>query len=368
MSILFITPSLEPGRDGIGDYTLRLAAALREMGAHVFCVSLADRFVRGESRPNDQTSSENDQESEILKLSADIPWKKRLVILQSLIDSLQPDLISLQYVPYGYHLRGLPWGLATRLSSLKGHFRWHVMFHELWIGWGKCAPLRERLQGLLQARIVRMLHRRLRPAASTSNPQHQRLLASIGIPSDLLPLFSNIPRSPCSGAITSLTENFFQDRPRSEWYLLGSFGAVYSDFSSSPWLEDLITRCQAKGLKPALCFIGHQSPMRDKLMKGVRKNFGDLIGILDLGPHEPQMISDFLQFVDVGIVTTPPEILGKSGVVAAMREHGLKFYNTHLLESGDEIIDLFAADSREIPTSSLEQVASSMLHLSEQLR
>jgi len=368
MSILFITPSLEPGKDGIGDYTLRLAAALREMGAHVICVSLADRFLRGESNPNEQTPPENEQESSILRLSVDIPWRKRLVILQSLVDSLQPDLISLQYVPYGYHLRGLPWGLANRLSSLKGQFRWHVMFHELWIGWGKCAPTRERLQGLLQARIVRMIHRRLRPAASTSNPQHQRLLASIGIPSDLLPLFSNIPKAPRSGAITSLTKNFFRDRPRSEWYLLGSFGAIYSDFSSTPWMEDLITRCQAKGLKPALCFIGHQSSMRDRLMKGVRKNFGDLIGILDLGTQNPQIISDFLQFVDAGIVTTPPEILGKSGVVAAMREHGLRFYNTHLLESGKEMIDLSAAHSREIPTSSLEQVTSSMLHLAERLR
>ena len=368
MSILFITPSLEPGRDGIGDYTLRLATALREMGAHAFCVSLADRFVSAESSPNKQTPPEIERGSSILRLSVDIPWRKRLVILQSLIDSLQPDLISLQYVPYGYHPKGLPWGLANQLSSLKGQFRWHVMFHELWIGWGKCAPARERLLGLLQARIVRMIHRRLRPAASTSNPQYQRLLASIGIPSNLLPLFSNIPRAPRSGAITSLTMNFFQDRPRTEWYLLGSFGAIYSDFSSSPWMQDLITRCQAKGLKPALCFIGHQSSMRDQLMKGVRKNFGDLIGILDMGPQDPQMISDFLQFVDAGIVTTPPEILGKSGVVAAMREHGLRFYNTHLLESGEEIIDLFAAHSREIPTSALEQVASSMLHLTERLR
>jgi Glycosyl transferase 4-like domain len=365
LRILLISPSLEPGKDGVGDYTLRLAETLREKGVRVCCLSLADRFIAPDSKMNVE-ASQDEGAMRTIRLSAATGWSERIASLQLLIDSFQPDLISLQYVPYGYQSKGLPWMLAGRLSSLCGNFRWHVMFHELWIGWGKQAPVRERLLGLLQAGIVRQIYRKLRPVSSTSNPQHQSLLEGLGIQSDLLPLFSNIPRTVDIGAIQRLTSDFFLERPRSEWLLLGSFGAVYSDFSGARWIQWIASRSQAAGLKVAFWFIGHSSRMRDQTIAGLKRKFGDQISILDLGPREPEVISGFLQFVDAGIVTTPPEILGKSGVAASMREHGLRFYNSHRLESGEESIDLTPSTSRELPISEVEQTASRMIRLAAQ--
>ena len=131
MNILFITPSLEPGKDGVGDYTLRLAGALWEKGIHVFCISLADRYVPPKTELDFRAPFVKSDALGILRLSADIPWKKRILILQAIIDDFCPDWVSLQYVPYGFDQRGLPFGLPKRLSLLRGDFQWHLMFHEL---------------------------------------------------------------------------------------------------------------------------------------------------------------------------------------------------------------------------------------------
>lgn len=46
MKIQFLCGSLEPGRDGVGDYTRRLAGELIRQGNDVSIIALNDRFVK----------------------------------------------------------------------------------------------------------------------------------------------------------------------------------------------------------------------------------------------------------------------------------------------------------------------------------
>jgi hypothetical protein len=46
MTLLFITGCLEPGKDGVGDYTRELASACARRGYPVFLMSLNDPWIR----------------------------------------------------------------------------------------------------------------------------------------------------------------------------------------------------------------------------------------------------------------------------------------------------------------------------------
>jgi hypothetical protein len=49
----------------------------------------------------------------------------------------------------------------------------------------------------------------------------------------------------------------------------------------------------------------------------------DAVEVVSIGEQSEEIISQALQFADFGINTGSPELLGKSGTFAAMREHGL---------------------------------------------
>ncbi len=77
----------------------------------------------------------------------------RLRELKEHLIRFKPDVISLQYVPYAFDPRGLPFGLASRLRGVgNSGVRWHVMFHEICVGLGIGPSVKHRLIGALQQR------------------------------------------------------------------------------------------------------------------------------------------------------------------------------------------------------------------------
>ena len=72
MNIAFVLSSTEPGRDGMGDYTLSLAAALRSLGHPVLIVALNDRWVSAvESQGNAAGVA-------LERLPSSLPWAERI--------------------------------------------------------------------------------------------------------------------------------------------------------------------------------------------------------------------------------------------------------------------------------------------------
>ena len=107
--ILFICSSLELGNDGVGDYTRKLACALIGRGHSAAIIAINDRRLNGDiwqGKQNDENT-----EVQVLRLSHSQPWGFRLNKAKEFIKALNVDWISLQYVPFGFHLKGLPFNL-----------------------------------------------------------------------------------------------------------------------------------------------------------------------------------------------------------------------------------------------------------------
>ena len=155
MKLVILCGSLEPGKDGVGDYSRRLARHCRENGHSVIVVSL-----------NDQWISANDVDVNEIRLTRNNSWPSRMNVLQCRLETFRPDWISVQFVPYAYHHRGFCSELVFHLSSIHIQVQWELMFHELWLGLNSTDSLKFRLTGWMQRRAALRLHRALRPSVT----------------------------------------------------------------------------------------------------------------------------------------------------------------------------------------------------------
>src|SRR5262249_55454246 len=125
-----------------------------------------------------------------------LPWGDRIAQARKWLDAFGPDWISLQFVPYAFHQKGLCFGLGKKLSALNGKASWHIMFHELWLGLEEKSPVKHRVTGVLQRSIIMDCLRRLSPrAVHTQTESHRIVLGREKITASILPLFGNIPRA-----------------------------------------------------------------------------------------------------------------------------------------------------------------------------
>lgn len=310
----------------MGDYTLRLASALKRRGEDVFCVSVADRFMPSGEQLADQTSLSMERNVvPVKRLSEKLSWMERMLIMQNLLDEFQPDWISLQYVPYGFNRRGLPFKLAGHLGALRGNFRWHIMFHELWIGEeAEYTPI-QKVIGWLQKRIVRKLASLTKAILHTSNPTYRLRLERAGCPAEILPLFSNIPiTTPLLSRRDVLEEaGMHPDSESEQVWILVLFGAIYPQWRAESLFERIDQAAKRQvNCRCLLLFLGRpggNALLERTIQACIQRNWS----FLNKGELPPSVISSYLQCADFGIATSPLSLIGKSGSVAAMQEHGL---------------------------------------------
>jgi AAA+ ATPase superfamily predicted ATPase len=305
MKILFLCGSAEPGKDGVGDYTRRLCAELIRTGHQVQILSLCD---------NQATNfvTQNQMIEALPVLVRRIPiassTKQRAAWTQEVIDDEVPDWISLQYVPYSFNPKGLPFWLPFFLKKLKGNHKWHIMFHELWLGIDIESSFRHKCIGKLQQLIVIIIIKNLNPnQINTQNKLYQYHLKSITIDADILPICGNIP---VTGVKNKMKKN-------TQFVLFGSIhhGAPFDDF-----IRDLVTNSYQFNYPIKFMFIGKNG-----------SELSNYTNILDqyamyyevLGIQSENIISQVLYDSDYGLSTTPYFQTEKSGVYAAYREHQL---------------------------------------------
>ena len=326
MKILFINSSLESGKDGVGDYTLRLASVLKGRGEDVLCLSMADRFISPDEQSGDPTSLYVEGYPVLLKrLSEKLSWRKRVTDLQNILNEFKPDWISLQYVPYGFNRRGLPFKLAGDLGALRGNFRWHIMFHELWIGEEAEYTKTQKMIGWLQKRIVRNLASATKAILHTSNPTYKMRLGRAGCPAEILPLFSNLPVAPPLFSRRDVMEEAGMDpESKSERvWIFALFGAIYPQWDAESLFERIENVAKREGNFRCLLLLlgrpGGDALLERPIQACVQRNWS----FLNKGELPPSVISSYLQSADFGIATSPLSLIGKSGSAAAMQEHGL---------------------------------------------
>jgi glycosyltransferase involved in cell wall biosynthesis len=298
VKILFIVGSLEPGKDGVGDYTRTLGAECARLGYETFLMSLNDWWIDKPSRG-----------SRTLRLPSTMPWASRIKAGRTFLVENHPDLVSLQYVPYSFHPAGLSFALPKIVQAIIGRVPAHLMLHELWIGSQIGAPFKVKVFGFCQRRITKSLVTGLAlRVIHTSNVVYARLLSRHGIHAKILPLFGSVPVT-ANAAVTPRDDNVLR---------LGLFGSIHPEWSP----EELFARLQALGKRIHVCHIGRIGP-GESLWNEVVHRYDAEIQFQRFGEQSFENISQFFLSVDLGVATTPLSLIGKSSTVAAMLDHGL---------------------------------------------
>ncbi|MBS7566456.1 hypothetical protein KHS38_18775 [Mucilaginibacter sp. Bleaf8] len=316
MNIVFICGSLEPGKDGVGDYTRRLSGELIKEGHRVALISLYDKNTSGVVKEKQYT---DDTAVETLRISALCTSANRWSTARDFLKAVNPECISLQFVPFAFHDRGLNFSLAKGLRSINNNYKWHIMFHELWVGMEKNAPFKMKLWGWAQKLLIKQLLIILKPAViQTQINLYKTQLEILGYTSGLLPLFSNIPVVKHSDnqlqSVTKSTENLI--------FLI--FGNIHYNSAIQDIADEALEYANQNNFSVELRIIGRTGAEQD-----VWKNAwsGRGIKVTILGEQPAHIISEQMQQASIGIATTPSHLIGKSGAVAAMLEHQLPVLN-----------------------------------------
>jgi glycosyltransferase involved in cell wall biosynthesis len=215
--------------------------------------------------------------------------------------------VSLQFVAFGFHPKGLAGETARRLGELLVGWPVHVFFHELWLGEEIGASLKNRLLGWLQRRgvfgLLRGLDVRL---VHTSNPSYVYLLAKRGVMARRLPLFGSLPLPAVSESLADRKLTF------------AFFGTLHPVWPPEP----LLTHLRSLG-EPVELVHGGYIGSGAELWRRMEASGDGEFEFRQLGPLSPQELADFLGTASFGVATTPWALIGKSASVAAMLDCGL---------------------------------------------
>jgi len=296
MKIAFVTSCLEPGCDGVGDYTTLLAAECEGRGHAVVRMAL-----------NDVHAQKAIEEPGLLRLPQSQPWRERLPPARRWLEAASPDWVSLQFVAFGFHPRGFVGQTARHLRDLLSGWPVHVFFHELWVGEECGAAWKYRALGWAQRRGVLALLRGLDlRVVHTSNPAYVHLLARRGVTARRLPLFGSLPLP---------TAKKPTDNPT---MIFAFFGTLHPVWPAEPFFTHL------RALRrPITLLHAGQIGAGAALWQQMEAAHGTEFQFRKLGPLPPPAMADFLAAADFGVATTPWALIGKSASVAAMLDCGL---------------------------------------------
>jgi len=348
MRIAFLCSGLEPGRDGVGDYTRRLAANCILQGHECTILALDDRHTErslsgaatGEKCIR-ETQNSDGVDIPCLRCSVSLPRQERIQRIREYLAAFDPDWVSLQFVPYGFHPKGLPWRFARDFEPMIGARPLQIMFHELWIGNATGASWKDRLIGALQRRCILRMLRRLKPKLlHTSNATYVRLLERRGFTALPLPLFGNIPVSDTAPDAALPPEISDAGVPsdacgRSGWWLGVFFATLHPEWKPEPLLPILRGAANRAGKRICLISAGRQGAAGEALWEQMTREYGRDFLFVRTGEQAAERISALLQIANFGVVSTPWNLIGKSGSAAAMLDHGLPVIVTRKEETAE---------------------------------
>jgi hypothetical protein len=306
MKILFLCGSLQPGQDGVGDYTRRLAGELIRQGHGSSIIAIHDNLI---SELLSSEESDLDQVFQTLRLPATMPWKRRLKLIQTWIQEYNPDWISLQYVPFAFQNKGLPFLLGAQLKKISEGRKWHLMFHELWV---REKTLKFRVLAALQKDILKKLIKNIDAhVIHTHLPLYHNDLSQYSIFIRKLPLYSNFKKPIVKP----------KDDPGT--MRVGFFNLVGEDPKIMSFLKALYKQSIERGLNFEILLIGGAT---DNL-----RCFGNKLEKLQEFDHKvkytgfltDEMVSVMINRCNVGITPLPLSFVGKSGTSAAFLSQGV---------------------------------------------
>jgi len=281
--------------------------------------------------PNILETMDSVQESDgtpisVLRLARVKPWEGRISEARERLKSFQPDWVSFQFVPFGYHRKGLCAGLGRKLAAINSKTTWHVMFHELWLGLDEKTPLKYRLLGAMQRTFIRDMIHNLQPrVVHTQAEPYRQVLTREKIPASVLPLISNVPYvegDGWTGLLGPLLAAAGHPMDRTKLYAAGIFGSVHPEWSAEEAVNVLFPLVKKSQKRLVLVFLGRNN-LAPAALDELKSRLGDRADVVAAGERSIEEISKILQSLDIGLATSPRQAIQKSGSVAAMLEHGL---------------------------------------------
>ncbi len=323
MKILFICNSLEEGRDGVGDQTTRLAIECAANEVSPILVGFSDKNTK-----EIRAYTIQQHNIPVHRFPANLALARRERELQLIMAANSDvDWISVQFVSYGLNKWGIVRAEIPVFKRLLKGFKVHIMFHELWIAEEHKAPLKSKILGRIQKKYITSFLKEIKPLIiNTSMPLYKKMLERVGFEVSVLPLFSNIIRG------KSKIEDFKNRVPaemfdhRQDYLICCIFGSIYYD----SWdMDSLFLKLESEhkksGKRILVSSIG-KIPYGKEFWEGLPAKYKDL-EFLTFGIQDENFISYWLtHFVDLGIVTTPAIITGKSSSLMAYIDHGIPVF------------------------------------------
>lgn len=319
--IAIICGSLEPGRDGVGDYTSTLATALRKLGVTVALLALSDRHISVPLAPDNNT----------LRLPTKMPVTERYRLAKDAIERWAPDWISLQFVSWDFGWKGILGEQSRLLVELTRRSSLHIMFHETWIGDGpefiprRISRIKRFILGRLQKLSIAIFVRKARPSLiNTSNKIYQRQLAQIGVTASQLIMFGSIQLATDASwdhftRLVSEKAGLTLPQDRSTAILVGVFGAI-RQCPIEATLRSIFA--SAKGRRVIIICLGVAGPHAPSIVNEWKISVPG-IEIVMLGPLSPNDLSVSFQQLDGALSLHLASVIGKSSAAAALLEHGV---------------------------------------------
>jgi Glycosyltransferase Family 4 len=323
MKVALICSCAEPGRDGVGDYSVRLAAALAAQGHWPLVIAERDFAVSGPREVNGERDG-----VPVLRLPGSMPNEQRARALADALDDFAPDWVILQFVCWGMADRGVLDPPLSALIAALSRRRIGIYCHELWLGLERGATLRHRWWGRRQRSTILRFLSQLRPAlVMTSNAAYSAVLERFGWRAQVVPLFSNIPLNRTGGGeFLSLLEQRAGGPPwsaRSDVVIAAVFGSVYPEWQPQAALRWIGEEARRRNRTVLLVMAGRPSARGEALVEQLAREVSPFATLVALGEVSAEVASGLLQEADIGLPSSDWLLLDKSGVAAAMTAHGL---------------------------------------------
>lgn len=309
----------------MGDYTRLLAASCVKLGNGCAIVAVNDPYVTEVRR---ETLCVEGGLIELLRCHGRFGHYGSAEAVRTMTNNFNPSWVSLQFVPYAFEPRGFIWPQLKPLVDLLRSCRVHIMFHELWIGEYREAPLKEIVVGAVQRAMIKWLMKRVRPlSVHTSTALYQAILQRADISAKVLPMFGTVQ----AGMIDADEWLFplFQTHgipvtreSRADYWLMGFFGSIHHGFVFEEMLVELTQAAVERKQTVLLLSIGDPVP-GSTLWNEMEQKHRSHIRFVSLGRQSEERVSHIFNSMDLGLSSTPLDIIGKSSSVAAMLEHGL---------------------------------------------
>ncbi|HEY4196054.1 MAG TPA: hypothetical protein VGM63_10995, partial [Mucilaginibacter sp.] len=297
-------------------------------------IALNDKFI---TEPHSGFQEDDGIEIPVLRIPRNRPLNERVDLAKKYIDDFDPDWLSLQYVIFSFHPKGLPVGLNKQLKLLGKGRRWHIMFHELWVQPELQPTIKIYLWSIAQRQLIRSLITSLKPQVIHTNTRmYLEQIEEMGVKAIYLPLFSNIP---CYYQPEGGHEAKAIDKGKSELKFI-IFGHQHPGTPVKEFLGELLHFSRQSDIPVSIDVIGRSG---SELENWVKQSEALNLPLHALGEQPTEEISRRIAQASIGISTTPARQIEKSGSVAAIHAHGLPVICVSApgRQPVDEAIELF---------------------------